>query len=294
MSSLADKSRDAMAELKAHERLVSTGERFEFGKNWKRFLSVLDETRIKDAERSLSMMLEVQDLAGKSFLDIGSGSGLFSLAARRLGAKVHSFDFDPQSVACTAELKRRYFMDDPSWTVEEASVLDEQYVSSLHRFDVVYSWGVLHHTGNMWQALENAAGPVADGGKLFIALYNDTGSQSSRWRWIKKQYNRLPAVLRVPYTLVVITPGELKSLARSMLTLKPIRYVHSWTRYENRRGMNRWYDIVDWVGGYPYETCKPEEIFEFFKARGFALTKLLCGTVGLGCSEFVFLKGRST
>jgi len=290
MSSLTDKSRDAMTELKAHERLVATGERFEFGKNWKRFLSVLDETRIKEAEHSLSMMLEVQDLAGKSFLDIGSGSGLFSLAARRLGARVHSFDFDPQSVACTGELKRRYFKDDPSWTVEEASVLDKNYVTSLPRFDVVYSWGVLHHTGNMWQALENAAGPVADGGKLFIALYNDTGSQSSRWRWIKKQYNRLPAVLRVPYTLAVITPGELKAFTRSVLTLKPVSYIHSWTRYENRRGMNRWYDIVDWVGGYPYETCKPEEIFEFFKARAFVLTKLLCGNVGLGCSEFVFLK----
>jgi 2-polyprenyl-6-hydroxyphenyl methylase/3-demethylubiquinone-9 3-methyltransferase len=289
MSSLADKSRDAMAELKTHERLVATGERFEFGKNWNRFLSVLDETRIKEAERSLSMMLETEHLRGKSFLDIGSGSGLFSLAARRLGARVHSFDFDPKSVACTTELKHRYFKDDASWKVEEASVLDEQFLSSLPQFDVVYSWGVLHHTGNMWQALGNAAGPVAEGGKLFIALYNDTGSQSSRWRWIKKQYNRLPPILRVPYTLAVIAPGELKAFTRAVLTLNPAAYIQSWT-YENRRGMNRWYDIVDWVGGYPYETCKPEEIFEFFKARGFVLTKLVCGNVGLGCSEFVFLK----
>jgi 2-polyprenyl-6-hydroxyphenyl methylase/3-demethylubiquinone-9 3-methyltransferase len=283
-------SNATMPDLKEHERLVATGERFEFGKNWKRFLSVLDDARIKEAERSLSMMLETDHLGGKSFLDIGSGSGLFSLAARRLGAKVHSFDFDPQSVACTAELKRRYFRDDPSWKVEEASVLDKQYLSSLPKFDVVYSWGVLHHTGNMWQALENAANPVAEGGKLFIALYNDTGSQSSRWRWIKKQYNRLPTILRVPYTLVVIAPGELKAFMRAVLTLKLVGYVQSWTHHENRRGMNRWHDIVDWVGGYPYETCKPEEVFEFFKARGFALTKLVCGNVGLGCSEFVFLK----
>jgi 2-polyprenyl-6-hydroxyphenyl methylase/3-demethylubiquinone-9 3-methyltransferase len=285
------KTQEEMAEPKAHEQLVATGERFEFGKNWNHFLSILDESRIREAERSLTTMLEAETLNGKSFLDIGSGSGLFSLAARRLGARVHSFDFDPQSVACTAELKRRYFLNDLSWKVEEASVLDKQYVSSLPQFDVVYSWGVLHHTGNMWQALENAANPVAGGGKLFIALYNDTGSQSSRWRWIKKQYNRLPAVLRVPYTLIVITPGELKAITRAVLALKPAEYLQSWTRFENRRGMNRWHDIVDWVGGYPYETCKPEEIFEFFKARGFALTKLVCGNVGLGCSEFVFLKG---
>jgi 2-polyprenyl-6-hydroxyphenyl methylase/3-demethylubiquinone-9 3-methyltransferase len=91
--------------------------------------------------------------------------------------------------------------------------------------------------------------------------------------------------------LIVITPGELKAITRAVLALKPAEYLQSWTRFENRRGMNRWHDIVDWVGGYPYETCKPEEIFEFFKARGFALTKLVCGNVGLGCSEFVFLKG---
>jgi 2-polyprenyl-6-hydroxyphenyl methylase/3-demethylubiquinone-9 3-methyltransferase len=279
-----------MTELDSHEHLVAAGSRFEFGENWRRFLSLLDETRIHDAEQSMKMMLEVDDLAGMSFLDIGSGSGLFSLAARRLGARVHSFDFDPQSVACTAELKRRFFPDDSSWKVEEGSALDRDFLQKLAPFDIVYSWGVLHHTGDMWQALENAATLVADGGKLFIALYNDTGSQSSRWKWIKKQYNRLPTFLRVPYTLVVIAPAELKAIARAVLTLKPGSYFQSWAGYENKRGMNRWYDIVDWVGGYPYEVCKPEEIFEFFKTRGFTMTKLMCGNVGLGCSQFVFVR----
>jgi SAM-dependent methyltransferase len=279
-----------MAEMNSHEHLVAVGARFEFGENWRRFLSLLDETRIKDAEHSLKIMLEVDDLAGKSFLDIGSGSGLFSLAARRLGASVHSFDFDPQSVACTSELKRRFFPNDSSWEVEEGSALDKGYLESLARFDIVYSWGVLHHTGDMWQALENAATLVAGGGKLFIALYNDTGSQSTRWKWIKRQYNRLPTFLRVPYTLAVIAPAELKAIARAVLTLKPGAYLQSWTGYENKRGMNRWHDIVDWVGGYPYEVCKPEEIFEFFKTRGFTMTQLMCGNVGLGCSQFVFVK----
>ncbi len=61
----------------------------------------------------------METLAGNSFLDVGSGSGLFSLAAMRLGAdRVHSFDYDPQSVGCTKELKRRFppprntYMDD--------------------------------------------------------------------------------------------------------------------------------------------------------------------------------------
>src|SRR5688572_10502146 len=132
-----------------HAGEVASGSRFEFGKNWSAFLTLLDDDRIAAAVGSLRAMLEVKDLKGKTFLDIGSGSGLFSLAARRLGAKVHSFDFDSSSFACTCELRTRYFPNDQDWRVEQGSALDAAYVASLGKFDIVYSWGVLHHTGEM-------------------------------------------------------------------------------------------------------------------------------------------------
>jgi len=140
--------------------------RFAFGKNWQRFLRVLTEERVQEAEKSLCAMLEVADLREKSFIDVGSGSGLFSLAAMRLGSRrVHSFDYDPHSVACTQELKRRYFEKSDVWTIEQGSALDPAYLAQLGQFDIVYSWGVLHHTGNMWQALENVVPLVAPSGK---------------------------------------------------------------------------------------------------------------------------------
>jgi len=165
---------------------VKSGRRFEFGKNWRRFLSTLNEERIQAAEASLKEMLGVDSLEGRRFIDVGSGSGLFSLAARRMGAEVFSFDYDPCSVACTKSLRDRYFADDPRWRVEEGSVLDAAYLEGLGRYDIVYSWGVLHHTGDMWRALEHVARLVAEGGLLFVALYNDQGARSRFWARVKR------------------------------------------------------------------------------------------------------------
>jgi SAM-dependent methyltransferase len=281
-----------MTTMSSHAIEIARGERFAFGENWARYLGILDEARIREAQESLRQMLEVEDLAGKSFLDIGSGSGLFSLAARRLGARVHSLDYDPQSVACTAELRRRYFPNDLDWMVEEGSALDRDYLRSLGRFDVVYSWGVLHHTGKMWDALEAALLPVAPGGRLFIAIYNDTGKETIRWRRIKRIYNALPVPLKTPFILMLIAPAQVKAASRALLTLRVRTYLESWTRYESKRGMSRWRDIVDWIGGYPYEAAKVEEIFDFYRARGCTMTRLKSDSYRLGPNEFVFVKDQ--
>ena len=158
-----------MSEL-GWEEEVCAGQRFRFGENWSHFLRVLDDNRVLNAERSLIEMLGLESLDGKSFIDVGSGSGLFSLAARRLGATVTSFDYDPHSVACTTELKRRYHPNDRRWHVERGSVLDRQFLAGLGTFDIVYSWGVLHHSGAMWQALANVVETVGARGHLFIAI----------------------------------------------------------------------------------------------------------------------------
>jgi len=273
--------------MSQHATEIAAGERFEFGKNWARFLETLNDDKIEEAIKSLRSSLETESLAGKSFLDIGSGSGLFSLAARRLGARVHSFDYDPHSVACTAELKRRYFPDD-AWTVETGSALDEVYLRSLGQFDIVYSWGVLHHTGDMWTALANAALPVTDGGKLFIAIYNDQGTASRRWTKVKKLYNRLPDGCK----FLVVWPSfwvlNWRSLVKDSLHGKPLKKFQD--DGKRPRGMSFWQDLTDWVGGYPFEVATPGQIFDFYRERGFFLVKLRTCGGSLGCNEFVFEK----
>lgn len=273
----------------SHKDEIDSGSRFAFGNNWTRFLSVLDEHRINEAVNSIKQTLGVDDLKGKTFLDIGSGSGLFSLAARKLGAKVFSFDYDPESVLCTKELKKRFFPEDTQWTIESGSVLDSHYLLQIGKFDIVYSWGVLHHTGDLWSALENVNLNVAEHGVLCIALYNDQGWASKAWLVTKKIYNHTPKIMR--FAIIALCylrlwgPTSFKDLIR----LQPFK---TWREYKKNRGMSPHRDVVDWVGGYPFEVSTPDDIFEYYSQRGYILRKLKTCSGNHGCNEFVFTRGR--
>jgi len=270
--------------------------RFAFGRNWARFLRRLDDRRIALAETSLQHLTGLPDLSGKTMLDVGSGSGLFSLAARRLGAQVTSFDYDSDCVACTESLRERYEPGSSNWKVVRGSALDRSFMASLGQFDIVYSWGVLHHTGDLWAAVDNAASAVADGGQLCLALYNDQGGASRRWLKIKQLYNRLPFVLRPLFVGAVMMPFEAKWLLLHTLKGDLGGYIRAWTGYAelSGRGMSYWHDWVDWVGGLPFEVAKPETVFDYLAHRHFSLERLTTCGGGHACNEYMFRRDRRT
>lgn len=269
--------------------ILDPKDRFSFGKNWSRFLEHLNDDRILEAEKSLKEKLGCENLNGKVFLDIGSGSGLFSLAAYQLGAKVFSFDYDQDSVNCTKYLQNKYAANDARWSVEQGSVLDKNFLKKFGKVDILYSWGVLHHTGHMTLAFENVAELVNGGGHLFISIYNDQGGASNRWKWIKKTHTKA----KLPLKKIIVLLCAIRLWGPTFLKdfIRHLNFFKTWNEYKkNNRGMSAWHDVVDWVGGYPFEVAKPEEVFNFFKAKGFDLQLLKTCAGGLGCNEYVFKK----
>jgi 2-polyprenyl-3-methyl-5-hydroxy-6-metoxy-1,4-benzoquinol methylase len=269
--------------MNTFEEEVKKGQRFTFGENWRAFLTHLDDERIREAENSILTLLELDNIKGRKLLDVGSGSGLFSLSARRLGAIVSSFDYDPESVACTNYLRSQYFRGDHNWQIHRGSVLDEEFLKSLGDFDIVYSWGVLHHTGNMWKAIENVSSLVKANGILCIAIYNDQGRISRLWRRAKKLYcsgflgKFLVGSIFLPY------------LFSRVLVSSILRRENVFAKYRKNRGMSIAHDWFDWLGGFPYEVAKVDEIVLYHQKRGFTLRNIVT-TIGWGCNEYVFVK----
>ena len=260
---------------------------FSFGKNWQIFLKSLNDDRFKFAEKSLTEFMK-SDLKGKSFIDIGCGSGLFSYTALNLGAsRVVSFDIDPFSVQCC-----RYLYDKANkpnnWEISEGSILNKEFVSKFGEFDVVYSWGVLHHTGDMWEAIRNSANLVKYGGYYYIAIYNKRGglNGSGFWLRVKKMYNYSPKIgkwfIEGIYMFSYLTAYTIK-------LKNPVSYVRNY--HKNKRGMRFKTDVTDWLGGYPYQFATPEEIFNFMKKEfpDFELMNIK-STKGIGNNWFLFKK----
>lgn len=253
---------------------------FDFGRNWQDFSDTgMSPERLAEAARSLTDLLGLESLSGKSFLDVGCGSGLFSLAALTLGAeRVHGFDINPASIAASnANVERlREHLPQRRPTFEIGSALDDSFMSLLPEHDVVYAWGSLHHTGDMYTAIANTSRLVAPGGTLVLAIYNRHWT-SPAWRVLKRIYNRLPKAGRTIMTALFAVPVALGAWA----TTKRFPLTRD-------RGMDFYNDLVDWLGGYPYEYASRNEIIRAVERLG--LKGVACSPQQgwTGCAEFVF------
>ncbi|MBP2673704.1 MAG: uncharacterized protein H6Q84_544 [Deltaproteobacteria bacterium] len=260
-------------------------EAFSFGRNWDRFVREhYSDERVEISRRHLLDFLGMQDLSGKSFLDIGCGSGIHSLAALRSGAsRIVSLDVDPFSMRATEWVRERAGSP-PVWEVHEGSILDPKFVSRLEPADIVYSWGVLHHTGNLWDAVRNAAGRILPAGLFYIALYEKT-SESAYWIEAKQRYNCASAPGKRFMELGYVYRTFLRTKSPSIL-LRNLRYIRG---YRASRGMAFWTDVRDWLGGWPYEPATPGEVTDFCeRTLGLKTVKVKTGEANV---EYLFSRG---
>jgi len=260
--------------------------RFQFGKNWADYLGQISDEHLQKAQDSFQQFTGLQELKGLRFLDVGCGSGIHSWVAYRFGARtIVSFDYDADSVQTCARLKETHAPQAALWEIRQGDILNQGFVNSLGTFEFVYAWGVLHHTGRMWQAIENTLRCVAEGGKFHLAIYNRHWT-SPIWRIIKWTYCHSPSFIQ-------------KSL---LYTYAKLIFLKAWLRHRGRtadwvahysadRGMLLLNNLHDWLGGYPYEYASPEEIQQFVARFNFTCVKVIPNR-GTGCSEFLFLKGK--
>lgn len=246
---------------------------FSFGENWLNYIRSLSIERYEDAKKALRTLLDIETLEGESFLDIGCGSGIVSLCAIELGSReVISIDSDPKSVEACKKIKSKCSVG--HWKIYEGSILDKEFIKKLGKLDYVYSWGVLHHTGAMWEAIDNSARLVKDNGILAIALYNRTKT-SDFWLKYKHLYNRSGVILKKIMVGGLVIP---RMIVRTIKLKHPLK---------DKRGMSVYYDAIDWAGGLPYECASYDEVCKYLEKRGFNLVKGV-KTDSIGCNEFIF------
>jgi SAM-dependent methyltransferase len=255
---------------------------FSFGKNWENFIRLnFSEERVEIARKHLLDFIEQPDLKDKYFLDIGCGSGIHSLAAFKSDTKkIVSLDVDPYSVETTKRI-REMNGNPPNWEVLQGSILDENFITGLEPADIVYSWGVLHHTGDLWRAVRNAATLIRKGGIFYIAIYEKT-SHSDYWIAIKKMYNRSPSLVKKILEVGYVWNTFFKTLSPSKIKAS-LDYIRS---YKKSRGMEFWTDVRDWLGGWPYEPATLEEVCNFCeKELGLEKIKVKTGEANI---EYIF------
>ena len=270
---------------------IKRGKRFRFGNNWENFVdNNLDDKSIKEAISCTKKILDESgiNIKDKRIIDIGCGSGLFSLVALELGAKfVMSFDFDPDSVNCTNFLLKSRNFDQEKYKCIEGSILEDSFIKDLGKYDLVYSWGVLHHTGNLFKALKNASSLVNEDGLIFISLYQKTIFDPF-WKIEKKFFSSSSKSIQ----LFICKAWML--VLRFLYTIKGKSFNKVVSNYFMNRGMNFYNDVYDWLGGYPYEGIDTKECVKYFKNIGFK-NKLLKKrskffAITSGCNEYIFSK----
>jgi len=272
-----------------YEQIYNKKNNFSFGNNWKDFLKRISPQQIDNSQTSLLELIAPFKIKGKSFIDVGCGSGLFSLAAHNLNAsKVTSLDIDNDSIHCCESLRKVNYKK-REWKIIKGSILNTSLIKKLGKYDIVFSWGVLHHTGDMYKAFGNIKYLCKIDTIFILAIYNkleDLNSllsgSSKNWLKIKSIYSRSNNIIK---KIIEFLYYAWFFIGYIITNRNPFSYIKEY----KQRGMNFVTDIKDWLGGYPYEFATSDELINYFSKQGFCVKKIISSN-NLGCHQIVFIK----
>lgn len=194
-----------------------------------------------------------EGVKGKRVLDGGSGSGMVSVAFALMGADVTGVDITPKCVENGYKRAEHYGV--------KCKFINESLVTldlSNEHFDIIYSWGVLHHTEDARQSFFSLARHLREGGEIIVAVYLKT-KISWFWNFARIFYQNAPTVFKTIFLNIGSVFLNIVDLFRKIIFNKE-RYM--------MRGTNNKEILNDWFG-VPHRTFHSyNEVFKWFDENG--------------------------
>jgi ubiquinone/menaquinone biosynthesis C-methylase UbiE len=224
------------------------------------------------SENHWKMFYTPDEVKGKSVLDAGCGTGIFSIIFANNGAaRVKGIDISEGSLETGRSLKEKFGLENIEFVKEDMLRLpfkDEE-------FDIVWAWGTVHHTTDPLAAITELMRVLKRGGSLFLAVYKRT---------------RLTFIHEIIRRTLVRTPRRMWTFLSKVMAffLAPVVFFFK-KREKSRKGEKLEELILDWYFVPIRHYYRPKEIQTFLEDRGFVIEKHLAASGRFdSSSNFIF------
>ncbi len=227
------------------------------------------------SEKHWLLFYSPEEVKGKTVLDAGCGTGVFSIIFARNGAaKVTGIDISPGSLGTARGLKEKFGLANAEFQQQDMLHLSFRDAS----FDIVWAWGTVHHTTDPLGAITELIRVLKPGGSLFLAIYKQTSVT-----WIHEIIRK--TMIRTPRW----SWNVLAKAGAFMLT--PVVFLFK-RRQKSRKGEKLSELILDWYFVPIRHYYTPEEIRVFLERKKFRIEKYLAHSGRFNSSSNFIYKAR--